>query len=149
MNLIQVLLRVPEGLKVEEIPEEVQERIKEIKGWWAGDPVFNTRPYEGYKLIVFSGYSTPDRLGAVFAEYKLDWKALAINDGKSIQIMGYSFDEVIKYICPINRFNEEGVLEETKPATSIVMGGGINALPFISDTQLEELKAKELEEDGN
>ena len=79
---LQLLIKVPEKTTFETLPKDLLERIIIVRGRITNNLLWNTRVYEGYKLINFvcEGVSLK-QIYEVLKEYELDWTILGANDG--------------------------------------------------------------------
>ena len=141
----QALIKVPEKLTKLNLSVEVMEVMQATNSRFTDDPAWNTRVYEGYKIINFKGDTTYPRLQAFIANTKLDWEILAANDGqKEVEIevdgvktmakvtntlKGYDPAILINYIQRDRIYKDGKLLEEIEP--KIIEFGRYGGMPIL------------------
>ena len=129
--MFQALIKIPasdywndEGSS---LPDEVLKVIDDTSSQFTNDPAWNTRIYEGYKLVNFIGNSSLEKLATFILLFELDWEIMAANDGYTDNeegdrivntLLGYDPAVLINYIQRKRVYDVDGnFIEEAEPDT--------------------------------
>lgn len=144
--MLQLLIKVPENTYFSDLPIALYERIKVIGGAITSDMCFNTRIFEGSKLVNFVCQDksiTLEQIERVFSptDANLNWEIKAANDGtktneEHIRVTNtlryYNYDEIINFIVRKKIYEEETFIRYDEP-TFIELGkfAGMKDFEFI------------------
>ena len=129
--MFQALIKIPEAEYWNDegtsLSDEAMKIIQDTGSQFTNDPAWNTRVYEGYKLVNFIGVSSVGSLTGFIKLFKLDWVIMAANDGYTEDKEGntlintlFAYDPavLINYIQRKFIYDEDGnLIEEAEPDT--------------------------------
>jgi len=144
--MLQALIKIPEKEYWNEtgtsLSNEAMQIIKDTSSQFTKDPAWNTRIYEGYKIVNFVGNTTIEKLQGFIELFKLDWEILAANagyknieaDGEQVRVIntliGYDPKVLINYIQRKRIYDGEGVFVE-EVAPTIIEFGHFAGIPIL------------------
>jgi len=126
--MIQFIIKVPEGEKLSELPEIVQEAASSVSARFPSGKLAGTQAVDGYELKLVLCDSTSEQLQDIFdygfqstdengdpilIDLELDWKVLADEESKIDQSL------ILPYFSPVPIFDEEGEQIDSEPVIDI------------------------------
>ena len=141
--MLQALIKIPKKEYWNEtgtsLSNEAMQIIKDTSSQFTKDPAWNTRIYEGYKIVNFVSNTTIEKLQGFIELFKLDWEILAANDGYTMDeegnkiintLLAYDPKVLINYIQRKRIYDGEGVFVK-EVAPTIIEFGHFDGIPIL------------------